>query len=127
MIFYRDEEALDSYLKHFPFLNDRSGCVERRVSIHNGREYRGSFFSVVCHKGLSENARGYKAHFVAVQEDLTWKESWPELRDCVLQPMLMSPIPICVFDSVSYDEAAAHEEVRWQRNGEIQDWLNRRR
>lgn len=48
--------------------------------------------------------RGYKAHIIGVQEDLTWKENWPELRDCILRPMLMSPIDIQIFDGVSRAE-----------------------
>lgn len=114
LIFYRDDEALDNYLRHFRFLNFHNGGdwhVEKRI-LHYGREYRGSFFNVVCCRGLSDHARGRKAHFVAVQEELTWKEDWPELRDCVVRPMVASPIPIHVFDSISYYEAAIHEEAR---------------
>lgn len=111
LIFYKDDAALDNYLNLFRFLNSGSGHMEKRI-MYNRREYIGSFFHVVCCRGLSENARGYKAHFIAIQEDLTWKENWPGIRDYILRPMIASPIPIHVFSSMSYDEAAAHEEAR---------------
>ena len=53
--------------------------------------------------GASENARGYKAHIIAVQEDLTWRNDWNEIEDCVLKHILVSPIHVQVFDGVYSD------------------------
>lgn len=67
----------------------------------NERLYLGDGVQVLCVRGLSENSRGRRADFVAVQEDLTWGDTWEEIRDSILYPMLCSPIPIQIFDGIS--------------------------
>ena len=67
----------------------------------NERLYLGDGVQVLCVRGLSENSRGRRADFVAVQEELTWGDTWEEIRDSILYPMLCSPIPIQIFDGIS--------------------------
>lgn len=67
----------------------------------NERLYLGDGVQVLCVRGLSENSRGRRADFVAVQEELTWGDAWIEIRDDILYPMLCSPIPIQIFDGIS--------------------------
>lgn len=64
----------------------------------SGIEVNSEHVRIRCVRGLSHYARGYRAHIVAVQEDLTWREDWNEIRDCVLRPTLFSPIDIQIFD-----------------------------
>ena len=99
ILFYKDEDALADYLRKF--YNVRLGTIIKQKSRWT---FYDDGFSIHCIKGLSENMRGYKAHIIGVQEDLTWKENWPELRDCILRPMLMSPENIQIFDGVSRAE-----------------------
>lgn len=68
----------------------------------NERLYLGDGVQALCVRGLSENSRGRRADFVAVQEELTWGDAWIEIRDDILYPMLCSPIPIQIFDGISY-------------------------
>lgn len=71
-------------------------------SSKNERLYLGDGVQVLCVRGLSENSRGRRADFVAVQEELTWGDAWKEIRDSILYPMLCGPIPIQIFDGISY-------------------------
>ena len=52
----------------------------------NERLYLGDGVQVLCVRGLSENSRGRRADFVAVQEELTWGDAWIEIRDEVQSP-----------------------------------------
>lgn len=70
----------------------------------NERLYLGDGVQVLCVRGLSENSRGRRADFVAVQEELTWGDAWIEIRDDILYPMLCTPIPIQIFDGISEDK-----------------------
>lgn len=99
ILFYKDEDALDNYLHKF--YNVRLGTI---IKQKNRWTFRDNGLYIYCIKGLSENMRGYKAHIIGVQKDFTRKENWPKLRDCVLQPMLMSPIGIQTFDGVSKED-----------------------
>lgn len=96
-MFFKDEEALDQYIKLY------YGVAEEQfLKIRSKREriYDNGHTELRCVKGLSENARGYKVHILAVQEDLTWRDNWHDIRQQVLEPCIMSPIPVQVFDGV---------------------------
>lgn len=98
LVFFKDEEALDQYIKMYYGI-----AVEQflKVQSKNERLYDNGHTELRCiNRSVSENARGYKAHIIAVQEDLTWGENWHDIRKHVLQPCLMSPIPVQVFDGV---------------------------
>lgn len=100
ILFYKDEDALLNYLLRFRCIEPEA--INKR---HNEWRYDNDGFSICCIRGLSENARGHKADIVCIQEELTWKENWPDLRDCILRPMLLSPIDIQVFDGISPEDA----------------------
>ena len=98
LVFFKDEEALDQYIKLYygvaaeQFLKRQS---------KNERLYDNGCTELLCvNRGVSDNARGRKAHIIAVQEELTWQENWHDIRKCVLEPCLMSPIPVQIFDGV---------------------------
>lgn len=111
IIYYYSDGALDEYLSRFGYGRLERDCIRIRKT-KTTRSYIGEHFVIDCIKGLPFNARGYRAHMIAVQEDLTWRKEWPEFRNCVAMPQLRSPIPIQIFDGESYEEAAMHEEAR---------------
>lgn len=100
ILFYKDVSAVFNYLSRFCGWNPNE-----TIKTANEWRYESDGFSILCRKGLNESARGYKAHIIGVQEELTWGDKWPELRDCVLRPALISPIDIQIFDGVSKEEA----------------------
>ncbi|MCM1222428.1 MAG: hypothetical protein NC548_48965 [Lachnospiraceae bacterium] len=100
ILFYKDVSALFNYLCQF-----RKWNPNETVKMKNEWRYESDGFSILCRKGLSENFRGYRADIICVQEELTWGDEWPGIRDCILRPMLTSPIDIQVFDGVSKEES----------------------
>lgn len=111
IIYYYNDGALDEYLRRFGYGSLERNCT-RIQKTKTTRRYIGEHFVIDCIKWLPFNARGYRAHMIAVQEDLTWRKEWPEFRDCVVKPQLISPIPILIFDGESYEEAVMREEAR---------------
>lgn len=109
LVFYRDEEALRRYFSKFSFVSDQN--IENNIS-DDHRKYHGSFFEITCVKGLRESFQGLRADLIAVQEELTWQDHWPELRDSILKPMVCTPIPIQIFDGISYEEAVKREQLQ---------------
>lgn len=97
LVFFKDEEALDQYIKLYYGIAE-----EQFLKMRSQREriYDNGHTELRCVRGLSENARSNKAHIIAVQEDLTWRDNWHEIRRCILEPCRMSPIPVQVFDGV---------------------------
>lgn len=93
LILYKDEIALEKYLKRFYDIPEKP-----LKKLRHERIYANDYMTILCIRGLHENVKGHKAHFVAVQEDLTWIDKWHEIRRCVLAPMIISPIPLQVFD-----------------------------
>ena len=96
--FYKAEDALGEYIKSFRVVSPESLVYSRK----NDRLYLGDGVQVLCIRGVDENTHGRRADFVAVQEELTWRDAWIEIRDDILYPMLCSPIPIQIFDGISY-------------------------
>lgn len=99
-MFYKAEEALERYLSCFYISKP-----EKIRKTKNGLDFETEHMSFHCTKFLNENVRGYKEHLIAVQEDLTWQKEWPQIRDNILAPMLMSPIDIQIFDGITPEEA----------------------
>lgn len=107
LLFYKDESAVTKYLSAFRFLDLKPIRCSYNEMVFGNQNMR-----IRCIRGLSQNIRGYKAHIIGIQEELTWRENWPEIRDCVLRPTLMSPIDIQIFDGVSKEEAEWVEDRR---------------
>lgn len=97
LVFFKDEDALKQYIERFPNLVEEQFL---KMRTRNERLYDNGHIELRCIKGLSENFHGCRAHVAAVQEDLTWRDNWHEIRKCILEPMLISPIPVQVFDGV---------------------------
>ena len=97
LVFFKDEEALDQYIKLY-----RGVAEEQFLKIRSNREriYDNGYTELRCIKGLFENVRGRKAHIIAIQEDLTWRDDWHEIKRYALDSCCMSPIPVQVFDGV---------------------------
>lgn len=94
IIYYNNKQSLKSYLDKFQVNCD---CLAHCAS--NFQVISNDYIEIVCVKGLREHQfRGAKAHFIAVQEDLTWREDWEQIRDLFLSSNRMSPIPIHIFD-----------------------------
>ena len=96
-MFFKDEEALDQYIKLY------YGVAEEQfLKIRSNREriYDNGHTELRCVKSVPENALGCRAHIIAVQEELTWGDSWHETNRHILKPCLMSPVPVQVFDGV---------------------------
>ena len=107
LIFFRDLKSLEDYLNRFIIFHSPS--MKCRHKFTNGIEYECDGVYIRCIRGIHENARGHKASFIAVQEELTWTERWELLRDCILSPMLLSPIPIHIFDGADSRKTATCE------------------
>lgn len=102
-MFYKTEEALKQYLSRFYIPEEYNNPI---LKTKNGLIFETDHIIFRCMKGLGVNARGHKAHLISVQEDLTWQDKWPEIRDCILNPMRMSPIDIQIFDGITPEETA---------------------
>lgn len=110
LVFYQDEKALNEYLDKFNLIHDPD--IKIWIS-YNLRQYKGEHSIIICQRGLKDDLTGCgKVDFIAVQEDLTWNEGWPKLRDHVLEPVKDSPIPIHIFDGIPYEEAVESEEEK---------------
>lgn len=107
LIYYYDDTSLQQYLKWFRYIDETAKVTKCR----NEWLYESEHFIIRCIRGVNESSRGLRAHFVAVQEELTWRENWNEIKNCILSPMLLSPIDIQIFDSAI---GGAHE-----RNKEV--------
>lgn len=104
LVYYRDEDTMQQYIRPFLY-TDRIVRIRRDGNI---TVYEGLHTLITCVRGLREiSARGRKAHIIAVQEELTWSESWPETRDCIIRPAIISPIDVQVFDGITREEDAA--------------------
>ena len=110
-IFYKTDEALENFVGRLLLFN-MYGNLQKLRANKNNRLYETDHVIIHCTRGISPSARGYKAHLIAVQEELTWQEQWPEIRDCVLKPMIMSPFDIQIFDGITYEDAKNQEEAR---------------
>ena len=109
LIFYKNENALEHYI-------DRLNIVDPRTPAYrytDRRGYRDYNTIITCLRGLPrEYARVYRAHIIAVEQELTWEQQWERLRDVILDPIRCTPLPIQIFDSVTYDEAEANEQQK---------------
>lgn len=101
-MFYKTEEALKRYLSRFYIQEENNNPIRKTK---NELIFETDHIIFHCMKGLGVNARGRKAHLISVQEDLTWQDKWPEIRDCILNPVRMSPIDIQVFDGITSEDA----------------------
>lgn len=103
LIFYKTDEALDRYLSLF-----RIGACDLDAYLmkktRNDRLYTTGHIEILCKRGLNESYRGYRAHFVAVQEELTWTDNWDTLQYQVIDATTLSPIPTHIFDGISQEE-----------------------
>lgn len=95
LIFYKSISAVKNYLEMF-----RNMPLMVFEETRNGFTFNGEKVNI---KGV----RGYRAHIIAVQEELTWAEDWNEVRDRIVYPMLQTPIDIQIFDGDYPDEQAA--------------------
>ena len=101
-MFYSDAEALKEYLQKFYELRSELypavvKKTQREVSIETECFY---IRCIKCHN-FSDSFRGFKAHLIAIQEELTWDENWHQIKNCIIEPMRMSPIDIQIFDGIS--------------------------
>lgn len=96
LIFYKDESALERYIKSFYDVSEKH--LQKKTKYE--RIYDNGYMLVRCVKGFHENYKACRSHLIAVQEELTWVNKWHDIRRCILTPMLMSPIPIQVFDGI---------------------------
>lgn len=104
LIFYKSISAVKNYLKMF-----RNMPLMIFEETRNGFTFNGekvSIKGVRCAK-ISDQHRGHRAHIIAVQEELTWAEDWNKVRDCIIYPMLQTPIDIQIFDGDYPNEQAA--------------------
>lgn len=103
LIFYKTDEALDEYLKRFKLgVCDLEAYLMKKTK--DDRLYTTGHMEILCKRGFSDRCRGYRCHFAAIQEDLTWCDNWDELRDTIIQPTLLSPIPVHIFDGISKED-----------------------
>ena len=71
LVFYQTDEALDRYLSQFKIgACDLDAYLLKKTK--DDRLYAAFHIEILCKRGLNESHRGYRAHFVAVQEELTW-------------------------------------------------------
>ena len=106
VLFYQDEDAMLKYVLQFYGMRHAL-----HYKTHSEWLFEDEHFSIFCVRGISVG-KSRKAHIVGVQEDLTWGDNWPRLRDCVLRPMLLSPIDIQIFDGVSRAEVERVDRER---------------
>lgn len=103
LIFYKTDEALDRYLSRFRIgACDLDAYLMKKTK--NDRLYTTGHMEILCKRGLNESHRGYRAHFVAVQEELTWVDNWDLLEQHVIRPTMLTPIPTHIFDGISQEE-----------------------
>lgn len=101
VVFYDDDASLERYLAQYRLVLSETPSIQKR---YNGCEIEDTHILIRCVRGLMDSARGHKAHVVAVQEELTWGDKWPEMRDTFLRPILLSPIDIQIFDGSGHAE-----------------------
>lgn len=104
LIFYKSISAVKNYLEMFRNMPLMVFEETRNSFTFNGEKV--NIKGVRCAK-ISDQYRGYRAHIIAVQEELTWAEDWNEVRDRIVYPMLQTPIDIQIFDGDYPDEQAA--------------------
>ena len=75
LVFYKTDDALEQYINRFRSVSQESLVTSSK----NERLYLFDGVQVACIRGLNENMRGRWADFVAVQEDLTWGDTWEEM------------------------------------------------
>lgn len=104
LIFYKTDEALEEYLKRFKLgACDLEAYLMKKTK--NDRLYTTGHVEIICKKGLTEQSRGYRAHFIAIQEELTWGKNWDAiLKNQVLHSSMLSPIPLHIFDGIPQEE-----------------------
>lgn len=107
MIYYYDETSLQQYLNWFRYIDDEAKVTKR----HNEWLYEGKHIVIRCIHGINESSRGLRAHFVAVQEELTWREDWTEIKNCIITPLLRSPFDIQIFESASGGRHECNKEI----------------
>lgn len=107
LVFYKTDEALDRYLSQFKIgACDLDAYLLKKTK--DDRLYAGFHIEILCKRGLNESHRGYRAHFVAVQEELTWGDNWDFLEQHVIRPTMLTPIPTHIFDGISQEEINEH-------------------
>ena len=111
LVFYSDAEALKEYLQKFYELRSELypavvKKMQREVSIETECFY---IRCIKCHN-FSDSFRGFKAHLIAIQEELTWYENWHQIKNCIIEPMRMSPIDIQIFDGISPYDTDQYEQ-----------------
>lgn len=106
LIIYKSVDALNRYMRRFRF----NGTEKL-----NGMQTKDELICIVgndameirCIPYMNYDLRGRRAHFIAVQEELTWRDDWEQIRDNILRPILLSPIDIQIFDGDYADAQAA--------------------
>ena len=100
LVFYQTDEALDRYLSQFKIgACDLEAYLMKKT--RNDRLYTTGHTEILCKRGINEASRGYKAHFVAVQEELTWVDNWDVLEQQVCRIGMLTPIPPHIFDGIT--------------------------
>ena len=100
LVFYQTDEALDRYLSQFKIgACDLEAYLMKKT--RNDRLYTTGHMEILCKRGSNESYKGYRAHFVAVQEELTWADNWDVLQQQVIRPFMLTPIPIHIFDGIT--------------------------
>ena len=115
LVFYKHDDVLENYLYKFSFggeiFFDNNFSI---VRLFTGVEYYSDGVVIICQKGeISANrVRGHKANFIAVEEELTWRPDWLEILNYGLNPILRSPIPVQIFDSIEYEDSEWFEKEK---------------
>ena len=81
LILYKSISAVKNYLEMF-----RNMPLMVFEETRNGFTFSGEKINIKgvrCTK-ISDQYRGYRAHIIAVQEELTWAENWNEVRDRIV-------------------------------------------
>lgn len=106
LIIYKSVDALNRYMRQFRFdgtekINGMQTANEMICIVGNDA------MEIRCIPYMNAGLRGRKAHLIAIQEELTWRDDWEEIRDNILRPILLSPIDIQIFDGDYADAQAA--------------------
>lgn len=105
LVYYIDEDAMHKYIESF--LSAESVVrIERKCNITT---FEGPHVEITCIHcpRISVSEHGRRAHITAVQEELTWSDDWPKIRDYIIRPMVLTQIDIQVFDGITREEDAA--------------------
>lgn len=115
LVFYKHDDVLENYLHKFSFggeiFFDNNFSI---VRLFTGVEYYSDGVVIICQKGeISANrVRGHRVNYIAVEEELTWRPDWLEILNYELKPILRSPIPVQIFDSIEYEDSEWFEKEK---------------